>query len=167
LISPQLAGQELSRIQFTKTGERANVYKCPALIKQRVPLLRIPADSMAPPTKVIDLTGSDGPGELATGRTPLQTISNKPIAKKAPAPKKKIAPGRVKGHVLIWLPTHEKGAKGLKVIGVYPSKEKALAAGEVVKSPIRQCGNGHFIVGPKWSDEIELIVKPVDCFLGA
>jgi hypothetical protein len=89
---------------------------------------------MASPV-VIDLTGPDETSQVGTERTPLQNINNRPIAKKTPTPKKKPVAAKTKGHVLIWHPYYgTEGGKGLKIMGVYDTKEKALAAREVVMS---------------------------------
>jgi hypothetical protein len=123
---------------------------------------------MAPP-HVIDLTDSEGPNEFGAGRTPLQTVNNRAIAKRAPAPKKKAAPAKkTKAHVLIWHPHWgSEGGKKVKVMGVYSTKEKAMAAKEEIMNRYEECGHGDILVGGTFHDEIDLLIRPADCFLDA
>ncbi|CAM6111266.1 unnamed protein product [Calypogeia fissa] len=126
---------------------------------------------MASSPTLIDLTSEEGPSNLGTGagrgRSPLQVVSNRPIAKSKPAAKKKAVPLKNKPHALLWIPHN--GAKSrtwptLKVMGVYSTKEKAMAERERVLSQCEESEHGDIGVGDTWHDEIDLIVKPAECF---
>lgn len=97
----------------------------------------------------------------------MQVVSNKPIAKTKPAAKKKAVPVKRKAHLLLWIPHN--GSKSsawgkLKVMGVFSTKEKATAERELVLSRFDQCGHGDISIGGTWHDEIDIVVKPADCF---
>ena len=76
-----------------------------------------------------------------------------------------------KPHCLIWVCHHGLGRartwsnSKLKIIGVYPSKQKAEEAKEKVMSEYENCGYGDILVGDTWEDEIDLVIREAPTFL--
>lgn len=89
----------------------------------------------------------------------------------APPPKKKKMKRPSKGFALLWISTHGKGRrsswrkKDLKMLGVYPTKEKAEAAKQQVMSEHDCYGHGDICVGGTWEDEIDLVVRDTTLYL--
>lgn len=112
-------------------------------------------------------------GAVGAARKPLQVVNREAIAKQQPAAAAKRKAAAVakkqKAHALLWVPhngTKSKGWSRLKVMGVYGTKEQAMAERERVMSRYDQCGHGDILIGPSWDDEIDLVVKPTECFFG-
>ena len=76
-----------------------------------------------------------------------------------------------KGFALLWICTHGKGKrsswrqKDLKIIGVYPTKEKAQEAKQQVMSEHDCYGHGDICVGGTWEDEIDLVIRDTPLYL--
>ena len=76
-----------------------------------------------------------------------------------------------KGFALLWICTHGKGRrsswrqKDLKIVGVYPTKEKAQEAKQQVMSEHDCYGHGDICVGGTWEDEIDLVIRDTPLYL--
>lgn len=98
---------------------------------------------------VVDLTAS-------SSTAPTTTTSTQP-------PKKKKVV--VQPHVLIWVCHHGPNMQGkwngnnLKVIGVYATKEAAVAKKHQMIDQHGNGGYGDLLVGDSWSDEIDLEIR--------
>ncbi len=126
---------------------------------------RVPSPNGAPPppspSKKARIQG------FAPAPAPAARVAPPPPPPPAPKPAKKGAP-----HALLWICTHGKGrgknwkASALKVLGVYASKEAAVAKRDQVMAKheaLRQCyGHGDICVGDNWDDEMDLVVRPCE-----
>jgi hypothetical protein len=73
-------------------------------------------------------------------------------------------------HVLLWVPHNGLGLKktwtDLKALGIFPSKAAAEAERAKVMGKYDNCGHGDILVGGRWDDEVDLVIKPCESFLG-
>lgn len=85
--------------------------------------------------------------------------------------KKKMKKKADQPHCLIWVCTHGKGQgrnwkqSALQLVGVYGSKAAAEKAKGQVMSQHECCGHGDILVGGRWDDEVDLVIRPAPLFL--
>ncbi len=112
---------------------------------------------------VIDLTGDAQPCAAAALKRAAPAPTAAPAA--PPAAKKPKAAAPAKPHALLWIPFTCKGGRKTRVVGVYDTKQQALAAKEKLMEQHDCCGHGDILVGDTWEDEISLVVLPAPLFL--
>jgi hypothetical protein len=120
-----------------------------------------PAQKRKEPEPAIPST----PSSSATGVSSSSSHSTS-FSKPKPAKKSK---KKMKPHILLWVPTNGKGQRKawsqLKVMGVFPSKEKAQEKKDELMEKYETYGHGDICVGGTWDDEIDLVIKPCELFL--
>ena len=115
---------------------------------------------------VVDLTGDAQPGAAAALKRAAPAPTAAPAAPPAAKKPKAAAPAKPRAaHALLWIPFTCKGGRKARLVGVYETKQAALAAKEKLMEQHDRCGHGDILVGDTWEDEISLVVLPAPLFL--